>query len=109
MTRKQLLASQGPKARSPQAATGPAEAISQREDPMSDGSATERRRPLSMLRDLLDNEASGGLVLMAAAAVALLLANSPLAPAYFATLHIPIGPLGLQHWINDGLMAVFFL
>ena len=76
---------------------------------MSDGSAPLRSRPFSMLRDLLDNEASGGLVLMGAAAVALVLANSPLAPAYFAALHLPLGPLGLQHWINDGLMAVFFL
>lgn len=75
---------------------------------MPDG-ITPRRRPLSLLRDFLDNEASGGLVLMAAAAIALLLANSPLAPAYFAALHLHLGPLGLQHWINDGLMAVFFL
>jgi NhaA family Na+:H+ antiporter len=48
------------------------------------------RRPFSMLRSLLDNEASGGLVLMAAAALALVVANSPLAPAYFAALHAPI-------------------
>src|SRR5919199_4810899 len=68
-----------------------------------------RRRPFSMLRDLLDNEASGGLVLMAAAALALLVANSPLAPAYFGALHSYLGPLSVSHWINDGLMAVFFL
>src|SRR5919199_384252 len=68
-----------------------------------------RRRPFSMLRDLLDNEASGGLVLMAAAALALAVANSPLAPAYFGALHAHLGPLSVSHWINDGLMAVFFL
>jgi NhaA family Na+:H+ antiporter len=67
------------------------------------------RRPFSMLRSLLDNEASGGLVLMAAAALALVVANSPLAPAYFAALHADTGPLSVSHWINDGLMAVFFL
>ena len=67
------------------------------------------RRPFSMLRNLLDNEAAGGLVLMAAAAVALVAANSPLAPAYFGALHARLGPLGVSHWINDGLMAVFFL
>lgn len=76
---------------------------------MPEGITLTSRRPLSMLRRFLDSEASGGLVLMAAAALALVLANSPLAPAYFAALHLGIGPLGLQHWINDGLMAVFFL
>src|SRR3712207_939379 len=67
------------------------------------------RRPFSMLRSLLDNEAAGGLVLMAAAALALVVANSPLAPAYFGALHAYFGPLSVSHWINDGLMAVFFL
>ena len=68
-----------------------------------------RRRPLSVLRSFLDSEAAGGLVLMAAAALALVVANSPLAPAYFGALHAHIGPLSVSHWINDGLMAVFFL
>src|SRR5919107_938505 len=67
------------------------------------------RRPFSMLRYLLDNEAAGGLVLMAAAALALVVANSPLTPAYFGALHAYLGPLSVSHWINDGLMAVFFL
>src|SRR3712207_9089972 len=70
---------------------------------------TSSRRPPSVLRALLDNEAAGGLVLMAAAALALVVANSPLAPAYFGALHAYLGPLSLSHWINDGLMAVFFL
>jgi NhaA family Na+:H+ antiporter len=61
------------------------------------------------VRDHLSGEAAPGLVLMAAAAAALIVANSPLGPAYSHALHAKIGPLGLQHWINDGLMAVFFL
>jgi NhaA family Na+:H+ antiporter len=68
-----------------------------------------RRRHFSVLRDFLDNEASGGLLLMAAAAVALVVANSPAAPAYFSLLHAPLAGLDVLHWINDGLMAVFFL
>jgi NhaA family Na+:H+ antiporter len=76
---------------------------------MLDGSLPGSRRPLSMLRHMLDNEAAGGLVLMGAAALALVLANSPLSEAYFGTLHAPLGPLSVQHWINDGLMAIFFL
>jgi NhaA family Na+:H+ antiporter len=63
----------------------------------------------STLRQFLDNEASGGLVLMAVAVFAIITANSPLAEGYFSTLHTYIGPLSLQHWINDALMALFFL
>jgi NhaA family Na+:H+ antiporter len=61
------------------------------------------------LREFLRNEAAGGLVLMGAALVAIVVANSPLAPTYFAALKVYIGPLSLLHWINDALMAVFFL
>ncbi|MCG7360106.1 Na+/H+ antiporter NhaA [Roseomonas sp. ACRSG] len=63
----------------------------------------------SVMRGFLDSEASGGLVLMAVAALAILVANSPLAEAYFHTLHLYVGPLSVAHWINDALMAVFFL
>jgi NhaA family Na+:H+ antiporter len=77
--------------------------------PSSSEHALRQRRPFSMLRAFLDGQASGGLVLMAAAALALVVANSPLAPAYFGALHAYLGPLSLGHWINDGLMAVFFL
>lgn len=66
-------------------------------------------RPNSFLRRFMANEASGGLVLMAAAAAALLVANSPLADAYFGALGSYLGPLSLLHWINDAAMAVFFL
>lgn len=63
----------------------------------------------STLRQFLDNEASGGIVLMAVAILAIIVANSSLAEAYFRLLHIYLGPLSLQHWINDALMSVFFL
>ncbi|WP_160119957.1 Na+/H+ antiporter NhaA [Rhodovarius lipocyclicus] len=66
------------------------------------------RRP-SMLRRFLDGEAAGGLVLMAAAALALLVANSPAAGLYASALHAYLGPLSVEHWVNDGLMALFFL
>jgi Na+:H+ antiporter, NhaA family len=46
---------------------------------------------------------------MAAAALALVVANSPLGPSYFAALAGKAGPLSVLHWINDALMAVFFL
>jgi NhaA family Na+:H+ antiporter len=61
-------------------------------------------------------EASGAIVLLLAAAAALIVSNSRLAPFYNVLLEVPLGvrlgPLGIDkpllHWINDGLMAVFF-
>ncbi len=46
---------------------------------------------------------------MVAAALALVIANSPISAAYFESLHLYVGGLSILHWINDGLMAVFFL
>ncbi|TPL48302.1 Na+/H+ antiporter NhaA [Mesorhizobium sp. B2-4-6] len=66
-------------------------------------------RTKSILREFLDGEAAGGIILMVSAALALIVANSPLAGTYFAVLHAYLGPLSVSHWINDGLMAVFFL
>lgn len=66
-------------------------------------------RPRSAIRGFLRSEASGGIVLMLAAALAMIVANSGLADAYFHAQHLKLGPLSLLHWINDGLMALFFL
>ncbi|MBB6410386.1 Na+/H+ antiporter NhaA [Mesorhizobium sangaii] len=68
-----------------------------------------KQRPVSVFREFLDSEAAGGIVLMAAAALALIVANSPLSETYFSALHAYLGPLSVSHWVNDGLMAVFFL
>lgn len=77
--------------------------------PALEPAVQKRSRPTSVLRAFLDTEASAGLLLMASAAVALLVANSPLSARYFAALGAHLGPLSLLHWINDGLMTVFFL
>jgi NhaA family Na+:H+ antiporter len=74
-------------------------------------------RALFAIRDFLRLEAAGGVMLAAAALVAIVAANSPLAGEYRALVDLPVsvrvGSLGLAkpllHWINDGLMAVFFL
>ncbi len=65
-----------------------------------------RRSPLHIF---LESGAAGGVLLFVAAANALVIANSPLGIAYFAILSAKIAGLSVQHWINDGLMAVFFL
>ncbi len=69
------------------------------------------------LRELFPGDAIGGVVLIACAALAMAWANSPWAATYFAALHhelpFSLGPfalrLSLLHWINDLVMAVFFL
>jgi Na+:H+ antiporter, NhaA family len=66
-------------------------------------------KPLSVIREFLASEASGGALLIGAAALALIIANSPASGVYFAALHAKIGPMTALHWINDGLMAFFFL
>ena len=71
---------------------------------------------LQPLANFLRLEAAGGLILMAAALLAMIVANSPLAAYYAALLDIPlavsVGTFGIAKplllWINDGLMAVFF-
>ena len=74
-------------------------------------------RAARSLRDFLHQESAGGIVLMVAAAIAVIWANSPFAPAYLAMLDTPVaatvGGQGVEKsallWINDGLMALFFL
>ena len=56
-----------------------------------------------------NQDRTAGLLLMAAAATALVLANSPVASAYHGLLKTQLGPLTLSYWIADGLMALFFL
>ncbi len=71
---------------------------------------------LDPLTDFLDEEVLGGVVLLAAAILALLWANSPWSDSYFelwgSYLKLSLGgidiDLDLQHWINDLLMAIFF-
>jgi len=67
------------------------------------------KRAPSVLRDFLRTEASGGLLLIAAAVLALAIANSSLAHFYSDLLRIEIGGWDLVHLVNDGLMAIFFL
>ncbi len=74
-------------------------------------------RALRPLRDFLVTEAGGGVLLATSAVVALIWANSPWSQGYVdlwsTQATVSIGDqaltLDLKHWINDGLMAIFFL
>ncbi|MEL7446080.1 MAG: Na+/H+ antiporter NhaA [Pseudomonadota bacterium] len=73
-------------------------------------------RVSAALKDFLKQESAGGIVLIVAAALALVVANSPAADAYFGTLgtklNVSFGAFAIDKslllWINDGLMAIFF-
>ncbi len=73
-------------------------------------------RVVAPLRAFLHAESAGGIVLVAAAAAALVWANSPSAAGYakfwHQTISVSFGSVviteDLQHWVNDGLMVIFF-
>jgi len=73
-------------------------------------------RILTPFEEFIHRQTTSGLLLMGMAVLALVLANGPLASAYAHLIHTPIGltigswtlEMGLGHWVNDGLMALFF-
>jgi Na+:H+ antiporter, NhaA family len=73
------------------------------------GHSPKSQRRVSLMRRFFDSEASGGMILMGVTVVALAIANSPVAGTYFAVLKTYVLGLSVLHWINDALMAVFFL
>ncbi len=72
---------------------------------------------MKIIKEFIENESASGILLIFATILALLLSNTFLSGYYDSFLHIPVevrvGPLhldkSLYHWVNDGLMAVFFL
>jgi NhaA family Na+:H+ antiporter len=67
------------------------------------------RRTRTTFQRFIQSEASGGVLLMGSAALALAVANTFLGDAYKEVLHARIAGLDLLHCINDGLMTFFFL
>ena len=79
-------------------------------------SETRIARVIGPMQAFIAQEQSSGIILLVMSVIALVLANSPLSDAYTQVLEtkiaISIGPFGLSesvlHWINDGLMVIFF-
>jgi len=61
------------------------------------------------LRRFARSEQFGGVLLIGCTVVSLALANSPLSDAWIGFWHLKLGPMSIEHWINDALMAIFFL
>lgn len=72
---------------------------------------------MNIIEEFIQKESASGILLIVATFLALLFSNTFLAPLYQSFLHIPVeirvGSLhldkSLYHWVNDGLMAIFFL
>lgn len=69
----------------------------------------KQREMSKSFKAFFDSEKSSGLVLIFCTAVSILLANSSIGAGYLSVLSAKFGGLTIEHWINDGLMAVFFL
>jgi NhaA family Na+:H+ antiporter len=72
--------------------------------------------PRTMLERFVHSETSGSILLFGATVVALVWANSPWSGSYFAIWKLPLNlgrrplfSMDLHHWIDDGLMVLFFL
>ena len=73
-------------------------------------------RILTPFEEFIHRQTTSGMLLMATAIIALVIANGPLAEAYLHLIHIPLSlnigdwelNMSLHHWVNDGLMALFF-
>ena len=76
--------------------------------------SSDRSAESSRIAEILRKETVGGIILVVAALVAIVWANSPFAGAYFALRDYRIGPeslhlnLSLGQWASDGLLAIFF-
>jgi NhaA family Na+:H+ antiporter len=62
-----------------------------------------------LFNEFINSEKAGGLILVLMTVLSLVLANSPLQSAYTDLWNIDLGGHNIIHWINDGLMTIFFL
>lgn len=62
-----------------------------------------------IFRDFFESEKSGGFILIGCTALSMILANTSWGMEYISFWHHNIGGHSIEHWINDGLMTIFFL
>ncbi|MBB3221996.1 NhaA family Na+:H+ antiporter [Massilia umbonata] len=67
------------------------------------------RRLSDTFKAFASSSKAGGIVLILCTLVSLVIANSPMGPAYLGFWHLPVAGLSIEHWVNDALMAIFFL
>lgn len=64
---------------------------------------------MSRIKAFLQSPSAGGILLLVSAALAIGVANSAYSGQYFHFLKFPLGPFAVEAWVNDVLMAIFFL
>ncbi|WP_392448385.1 Na+/H+ antiporter NhaA [Capnocytophaga canis] len=62
-----------------------------------------------LFKEFFESEKAGGLILIACTVISLLIANSSFGESYVQFFQTKTAGLSIEHWINDGLMAIFFL
>jgi len=68
-----------------------------------------QQRLSDTFNEFFDSEKSSGILLILCTVLSLLITNSTIGPAYLSVWQVYVGGLSLEHWINDALMAIFFL
>jgi len=68
-----------------------------------------QRKLSNTFSNFFESEKSSGILLIICTVVSLLLANSVIGANYLSISQLYVGGLSVEHWINDALMAVFFL
>ena len=68
-----------------------------------------KRKLSKSFKAFFNSEKSSGILLIICTVVSLLLANSPLGENYLSMWHFYLAGMSVEHWVNDALMAIFFL
>ena len=66
-------------------------------------------RLTKLFTSFFESEKAGGLILLICTAFSLVISNTSFSESYFDIWHYPLANHSFEHWINDGLMAIFFL
>lgn len=66
-------------------------------------------RLTKLFTSFFESEKAGGLILLLCTAFSLVISNTSFSESYFEIWHYPVANHSFEHWINDGLMAIFFL
>ncbi len=67
-----------------------------------------QQRLSNTLIRFVDSEKASGIMLLSCTILSLVLANSAIGASYLTVWQRSIGGLSLEHWVNDGLMTIFF-
>jgi len=68
-----------------------------------------QRKLTRTFKEFFNDQKSSGIILIVCTVVSLIITNSPIGENYLKLWHFYVAGLSVEHWINDGLMAIFFL